>query len=149
MKKPSAYRRLLQCYSNPARARGPVGLLVLGSGSGFFRSVLCLLGGVSRVLGGVGSVLGAGRGAGSGSGVGRGGGGVSGRSGGVGSGLGSVGSGGVAGSSSLVGGGLGVGGSSGRLSGGVAGVAGVLTVLVLAGGLAYAVRRRGHSEVSS
>lgn len=36
-----------------------------------------------------------------------------------------------------------------RLSGGVAGVAGVLTVLVLAGGLAYAVRRRGHSEVSS
>lgn len=30
-----------------------------------------------------------------------------------------------------------------RLSGGVAGVAGALVVLVLAGGLAYAVRRRG------
>ena len=79
MKKPSAYRRLLQSYSNPEGRVAPVGLLLLGTGRGFFRRVLRLLGGVSRVLGGVGSILGARRGAGSGSGVGRGGGGVGGR----------------------------------------------------------------------
>ena len=33
-----------------------------------------------------------------------------------------------------------------RLSGGVAGVVGTLVVLVLAGGLAFAVRRRGRSD---
>lgn len=33
-----------------------------------------------------------------------------------------------------------------RLSGGIAGVVGALVVLVLAGGLGYAVRRRGHAE---
>jgi hypothetical protein len=33
-----------------------------------------------------------------------------------------------------------------RLSGGVAGVVGTLVVLVLAGGLAFAVRRRGSSD---
>jgi len=36
--------------------------------------------------------------------------------------------------------------NNGRLSGGVAGVAGVLVVLGLAGGLAYAVRRREPSD---
>jgi hypothetical protein len=35
-----------------------------------------------------------------------------------------------------------------RLSGGVAGVAGVLVVLVAAGGLGYVVRRRAHDEAS-
>jgi hypothetical protein len=35
-----------------------------------------------------------------------------------------------------------------RLSGGVAGVVGTLVVLVLAGGLALAVRRRGRSDES-
>ena len=69
MKKPSAYRRLLQYYSTPARARGPAGLLLLGAGSSLFGGVLGLLGGVGRVLGGVGSVFGASRGAGSGSGL--------------------------------------------------------------------------------
>lgn len=33
-----------------------------------------------------------------------------------------------------------------RLSGGIAGVVGALVVLVLAGGLGYAVRRRGRSD---
>jgi PDGLE domain-containing protein len=33
-----------------------------------------------------------------------------------------------------------------RLSGGLAGVAGVFVVLVLAGGLAFVVRRRGHDD---
>jgi cobalt/nickel transport protein len=36
-----------------------------------------------------------------------------------------------------------------RLSGGIAGVAGVLLVLVLMGGLAYAVRRRGSVETDA
>ncbi len=36
-----------------------------------------------------------------------------------------------------------------RLGGGIAGVAGVLLVLVLMGGIAYAVRRRGSDEVRS
>ena len=44
MKKPSAYRRLLQSYSNLAGRVAPVGLLLLGTGSGFFRRVLRLLG---------------------------------------------------------------------------------------------------------
>lgn len=35
-----------------------------------------------------------------------------------------------------------------RVSGGLAGVAGVVLVLVLAGGLAYAVRRRGPADAS-
>jgi len=35
-----------------------------------------------------------------------------------------------------------------RLSGGVAGIAGVLVVLVAAGGLGYVVRRKGHDEAS-
>lgn len=34
-----------------------------------------------------------------------------------------------------------------RLSGGIAGVVGALTVLLLAGGVAFAVRRRGRSDV--
>ena len=36
-----------------------------------------------------------------------------------------------------------------RLGGGLAGVAGVLLVLVLMGGIAYAVRRRGSAEASA
>ena len=36
-----------------------------------------------------------------------------------------------------------------RLGGGIAGVAGVLMVLVLMGGIAYAVRRRGPAETTS
>lgn len=35
-----------------------------------------------------------------------------------------------------------------RLSGGVAGVAGVLVVLVAAGGLGYVVRRKGHDDAA-
>jgi cobalt/nickel transport system permease protein/cobalt/nickel transport protein len=36
-----------------------------------------------------------------------------------------------------------------RLGGGIAGVAGVMLVLVIMGGVAYAVRRRGSDEVRS
>jgi len=36
-----------------------------------------------------------------------------------------------------------------RLSGGLAGVVGVVVVLALAGGLAFVVRRRGHAETAA